>query len=192
MKHLVFGILIIGLMFFYSHKAYAEEVSPGMLPPNPFYFMKKFSRSLRRIFTPDPIKRAELELRILDQSALEVKKLSQIIDDEESITNAIENYEDNLNRLRLRLELLSNKNYNPETQSLLNKVAERRLAHEKILQASKTKYQGIEESFDPVIIPNQTGSGIGNDRGFDVKPKEQTETRESFGGVENIDIEPMR
>ena len=43
---------------------------PGILPSNPFYFTKESFRNLRRALTFNPVSRADLELRIVEQNSV--------------------------------------------------------------------------------------------------------------------------
>jgi len=121
----------------------AEIESPGILPTNPFYFIKKFGWSIRRVFTFNPVKKVELELRIADQRAAEIRKLSEVSEDEESIAKAAENYEDNVLRLKAKLEALKETSENPNIDVLLDKVIERSLKHQELFDELKNKHEEI-------------------------------------------------
>src|SRR3989304_1431905 len=72
-----------------------ENVSLGILPTNPFYFLKEWGRELRRAFVFNPVKRAEFELKITDEKAGELEKVSNIDgDNERGIDRAVSNYEE--------------------------------------------------------------------------------------------------
>ena len=77
-----------------------EAVSPGILPTNPYYFVKKFGWGLRRFFAFDPVKKLELELERLDELAAETRKMSMLEADAALIESELENYKSGLDALR--------------------------------------------------------------------------------------------
>src|SRR3990167_11007107 len=58
-----------------------EVEDPGMLPTSPFYFLKNWTRTIKRTITFDQTKKAELELEIINQQAAEIKKEEEIAPD---------------------------------------------------------------------------------------------------------------
>jgi hypothetical protein len=75
MRKLLFTVII--LIFLSVNLAQASN-DVGLLPSNPFYFLKEWRRDLRGFFTINPIKRAELELQIIREKSAEIKKLRLI------------------------------------------------------------------------------------------------------------------
>ena len=81
--------------------------NPGMLPTSPFYFLKNWGRSIKRIVTIDPVKKADLELDIANQQAAEIKKMEEVSPDKiAAITKATEKYQANMERLKNIIEAL--------------------------------------------------------------------------------------
>lgn len=81
-------LLIIALFFillsssgtlgtFGPNLAHAQE-NAGLLPTNPFYFLKEWRRGVAGLLTIRPAKRAELELQTIREKSLEIKKLKSI------------------------------------------------------------------------------------------------------------------
>lgn len=146
MKRLLFGITILGLIFFSGNKSYAQEVNPGMLPTNPFYFVKKFSWGIQRAFTFNKLRRFELELKISDQQAAEIRKLEELGLDLDVIQSAGEEYEANLRRLKTSLEELNAITSNSlSVQKILNAVNDRLLEHQEFLDALSSKNESVIE-----------------------------------------------
>lgn len=98
----------------------------GLLPTNPFYFIKEWGRGMRRIFTFDVLKKAQWESEILNSKLAELKRLTALKVDSESIGLALENYLEGLSGLRLRLQglqsLAGSQIRNPLSDRLLEQV----------------------------------------------------------------------
>lgn len=111
----------------------------GLLPDNPFYFLKNWRREIIKFFTFDPVKKAELELRYSDEKLVETAKVvdencgenatTKIIQcNEKALQKAFNNYFESQQRLAKRLESLDEKN--PNTEKLLTKLGERVILHQ--------------------------------------------------------------
>ncbi|HEY4499516.1 MAG TPA: Kazal-type serine protease inhibitor domain-containing protein [Candidatus Paceibacterota bacterium] len=125
--------------------------NPGILPGNPFYFLKEWSRGVRRVFTFDPVARVEYELRIANQKAAEAKKIEEVKpEDTEAIMGALQNYQEAQERLKDRLEALEEKSQNPEIDNLLNKVTDRSVQHQKVFDEIAQKFEKESEIHDLV------------------------------------------
>lgn len=119
---------------------------PGMLPTSPFYFLKNWGRGVKRIFTFNPIKKAELELNIVNQRAAEIKKIQEIGTDRiEAISGAIDKYRANVERLKERLETISETSQNPNVDKLMEKLVERSIKHQELFDGLKQKFEGQED-----------------------------------------------
>lgn len=137
-----------------------EEVSfadinveePTLLPSSPIYFFKNWGRGMRKFFTFNPVKKAELELRFADEKIAETKKLADASPEKtKAIENAIENYRRSQKALKSRLESLEKTSQNPNVDSLLEKLTDRAVKHEKLFAELKEKFEGqkgLEEKFD--------------------------------------------
>ncbi len=116
--------------------------NPGILPSSPFYFLKEWQRGIKKIFTFDPVKKAELELEESNERAAEIKKLEEITPSNiEAITKAATNYQKNIERLKNRLEGLKETSQNPNIDKLLDKLVERSLQHQQLFDNLKTKFE---------------------------------------------------
>lgn len=65
------------LIFSSTNLVYAEN-NIGLLPTNPFYFIKEWQRGVKSFFTVSAVKRAELELAVIREKSAEIKKLQAI------------------------------------------------------------------------------------------------------------------
>lgn len=82
--------------------------SSGLLPTNPFYFLKEWGREFRKLVSTSAIKKAELEFNVASEKAAEVQKLTEISpDDLSAIVKAIVNYNNSLDQLVKRLKAIS-------------------------------------------------------------------------------------
>jgi len=103
----------------------------GLLPTNPFYFLKEWRRGLQRIFIFNAIERLESDLDILHDKAIELKKLQEISQHNlTDLSRALQNYQVSAERLQTHLEALKETSLNPNLDRLLNKLTERLLRHQ--------------------------------------------------------------
>ena len=148
---------VFGLVFLLFSPVLAEEnpqlnkntpviENPGVLPSNPFYFLKEWRRGIKRFFTFDPVAKLELELKVVAEKAVEVLKVQEALpDDEESVMRAIENYRDAQERLKSRLKSLRDTSKNPNIDRLLDQLAERAIQHEALFDDLADKFNEQSE-----------------------------------------------
>src|SRR3989344_1140152 len=119
--------------------------SSGILPTNPFYFLKEWRRSVQRVFARSPLRRAELELNITNQQAAEINQLEELAPENISaLQNAITNYTESAVRLRARLEELGETSENPNVDKLLEQLTERVLKHQQLFNGLAGKFEEKE------------------------------------------------
>jgi hypothetical protein len=157
----VFGLFVSGVAFA-DHGAetevqavqQAESVTladlevedAGLLPTSPFYFFKNWQRGIQSFFTFNPIAKADLEMRFTNEKAAELKTVQeQRPDDERAITQALSNFENSQERLKVRLERVRETSDNPNVDRLLNKVVEKSVVHAKLLEEIKGKGSNFED-----------------------------------------------
>lgn len=121
---------------------------PGILPTNPFYFFKEFARGVRRLFILDPVDRAKYELDVVNQKAAELKAVEAMGVGEEALTKAVENYSENMSRLRSRLEALRQESGNPNIDRLLESIGERAIQHQELLDDLSERYDTIRAKLE--------------------------------------------
>ena len=120
---------------------------PGLLPTNPFYFLKEWGRTVRQVFTLNPVSKAELELRIVNEKAAETKKVQESRPGEtEAIQEALRNYQESQTRLKTRIEGLKETSQNPNVDRLLGELADRTVKHEKLFDELAKKFEGQTET----------------------------------------------
>lgn len=139
------GLLLINPIFAFTFKDLGAE-DPGILPTNPFYFLKEWRRGISRFFTTNPIAKAGLELNVLNEKAAEVLKVKETLPDNlQAIKNAIENYQKAQQRLKLRLESLKEPPRNPNVDKLLRQLAEKVAKHEKLFDSILVEFEDQPE-----------------------------------------------
>lgn len=122
-----------------------EVAEPTLLPSSPFYFFKNFTRGILRVFTFDPVRKADLELRFADEKLAETKKLADTSPERaDAISRAIENYKQSQEALKNRIESLRETSQNPNVDKLLEKFADRAVKHEKLFAELKEKFDTKE------------------------------------------------
>lgn len=120
--------------------------NPGILPTSPFYFFKNWGRIIRRTITFDPVKKANLELEIANQQVAEINQMKEVSPERiDSIVRATENYQSNVERLKIRLDELKETSKNPNVDALLEKLADRSVKHQQLFDELKKKFENQDE-----------------------------------------------
>ena len=102
----------------------------GTLPTSPFYFFKEWRRGIGRLFTFNPVAKAELELKIANEKAVEVLKVEEAKpNNSEAIKKAIENYTNSQEKLKKKINSLKETSKNPNIEKLLEKLDSQTLKH---------------------------------------------------------------
>jgi len=122
---------------------------PGILPTSRLYFFKEWGRGIQRFFTFNSVKKAELELRFVNEKAAEAKKVEELRpEDNNAIKKALENYQKAQVRLTARFEAVKDTSENPNVDRLLGKFTERAVLHEKLFEQLQEKYEEKTEIKD--------------------------------------------
>jgi len=120
--------------------------NPGILPTSPFYFLKNIKRAAQRVFTLDPVKKADLELNIVNEQAAEIKKLEEVAPERvNAIARAADNYQQDMERLKQRLESIQETSQNPNIDKLAEKIADNFIKHQQLFSELKSKFENNEE-----------------------------------------------
>ena len=165
-KYLMLSVFLPGLFFYNQASAKIDEsvllaqaaevtiedlgiADAGLLPTNPFYFFKELGRSFRRLTTFDPVARAGLELRIVNEKAAELKMVEQLSGGNQvAVAKAIRNYRDNQARLKEEFSALEANIDGPDAEKLFSDLADRAVKHEKLFDSLGQKFSGDEEIKD--------------------------------------------
>ena len=99
--------------------------NPGLLPTNPFYFIKSWRRTAQRTITLNLIKKTELELDILNEKSSEISRLYDVLDGgSEAIRDAVRPYNESLDRFQSYANGIKDNSKNIQVDKLLNKALE--------------------------------------------------------------------
>src|SRR3989344_3744330 len=104
---------------------------PGLLPTSRFYFLKNWGRGVQTFFSFGAEKKANLELKITKEKALENYRRSQEI-------------------LKNRLESLRETSENPNIDRLLGSISERIVLHEKLFDEIQKRHEEVGETVERV------------------------------------------
>lgn len=135
---------LIAVLISISAPTFAQD-NVGLLPTNPFYFLKEWGRSFRKAITASPVKKAALQLQVLDEKIAELNKLVEILPKNiNGITRAINNYADQMSRLQENFEALKETSVNPNVDRLLDDLVQRSLKHEQLFNELNLKVAASE------------------------------------------------
>jgi len=150
-------VVVLSFVLMQAQIAFAFEIPKaiglepaGMLPTNPFYFVKEIGWGIKRLFTFGSVGKAELELTIAEKKLSEIKKLSETGKDEKVIAKATQDYQDSLNRLKNKVEALKDTSKNPDIDKLLGNVVMRGLIHQEIFENLRETHSGINDKLSNV------------------------------------------
>ena len=121
--------------------------SAGILPSNPFYFLKEWTRGIKKSFAFSAIKKAELQLEIVNERAAELKKLKEILSlDSKVLTSSLTLYKDSLDFLKEKIKNLNIEDsvVDSRNDSFLNRLSENTIKHIKLF--SELKEDGDDEN----------------------------------------------
>ena len=86
--------MIVGALLGSPLAVFAQESSPGLLPTNPFYFLKNWSRGVQSLLVRSPLRRAELALGVVNTKEEELRSVVRIIpESDEAVSRAAANYQ---------------------------------------------------------------------------------------------------
>jgi len=144
--------IIIGLVF--SSLAFAQEENlnataetgeevtaedlgisdPKILPDSPIYFLKQLWRGIRNAFTFNKIARANLRLQFAGEALLEAKKLAEKTDEAGGLETALENYNQQIERIQNRVEAIQQQaEENPRLNRFLNNFTQKTALHQRLM-----------------------------------------------------------
>ncbi len=142
---IIIGYWLITLTAAAQSKVTTDDLgikNPGMLPSSPFYFLKEWQRTLTKFFTFNPIKKVELELQYANERAAEIKKMKEVAPKNfQAITKAVDNYEENMEQLKMQLQKVTTTSQNPNIDKLINNVVDTSIRHQELFDNLKNKFE---------------------------------------------------
>lgn len=120
--------------------------SSGLLPSNPFYFLKEWGRGFRKLLSANPSNRAQMELNVLNEKAAELKKLDEIVTGHiPALERALESYLESLARLQENLSAIKEEPGSQSLSALSDNLIARGLRHFRLLEDIASKYSNEKE-----------------------------------------------
>lgn len=158
-------IILISAILFSSNPARAAESptasKPLILPTNPFYFLKELSRGAQKTLTFNAFKKAELELKILNEKFAELKKLNEVISQNDvALRKTLDNYQKEFETLSVQINnlLTGSKNYQPEfIKSFINSAFTHLIFLSELSDKTSEKSQRKINELTPKIIKTIVG-----------------------------------
>ncbi len=140
---LFLGIFLLLLVFSYVYAAdYLNTSATGMLPSNPFYVLKEIWRGIVKFFIFNTVKRAEFELKILNEKAVELETvMEKDIPSSVDISKALLNYRDSLDSMTDHLVSLKNSSQNQDAEDLIKSVSGQLADDIKMLEYVQDKFK---------------------------------------------------
>lgn len=138
---------------------------PGMLPGNPFYFLKEWGREVKRTFSFNVVKKAETQLQIVNERAAEIKKLKDLLPSgNKAFIKSLDNYQKSVDLLKERIESLTELS-GSETDVFLDQLADSIIKQIKLFSEikdsvgdkNKVKISELQEKITQIIadIPSK-------------------------------------
>jgi len=122
-----------------------EVADPGLLPTSPFYFFKEWGRGVQSFFAFNAVSKAEFQAKVSNEKAAELQAVAKLDpQNEAAIERALSNFASSQERLTTRLELVRETSENPNVDRLLDRIAQRTILHEKLLEEVKGKHEDKE------------------------------------------------
>ncbi|MDO8466932.1 MAG: hypothetical protein Q7S83_02200 [bacterium] len=125
--------------------------SSGLLPSNPFYFLKEWGRGFRKLLSASASNRAQLELNVLNEKAAELKKLEEIATGNLfAIDRALDSYLDSLSRLMENLEAIKDELGSSKLSAISEDLISQGLRHFRLLEDLSNKYSNEKASLEKI------------------------------------------
>jgi hypothetical protein len=99
---------------------------PKVLPDSPFYFLKNWGRAIGLFFAFNPVKKAELRLKIANEKLMEAKKLVEMKKDPKLIERTLNEFQNEIGKISQE----SGENLKKFSEKLIHQ----QILHQKILQ----------------------------------------------------------
>ncbi len=126
-----------------SVSADLEVKSVGVLPTSPFYFIKEAGRAIQTFFTFNAEKKAELKAKIAEDKLIEAKIISEKEPENKgALEKALQNYQEQKDELKTRLQKLTETSKNPNISSLIQKIDEKIATHTELFNRLIIKIGG--------------------------------------------------
>jgi len=121
----------------------------SVLPGNPFYFVKEWSRGIQSFFAFNSTKKAELKLKFSNERLMELKEVVRLEKGSEVIEDCTKRYREEVEKIKAQTERIKEKTENnPDVDKFLQKYTNHQILHQKLLE--KLEDQVPAESFEKI------------------------------------------
>jgi len=139
----------------------------GLLPTSKFYFLKEWGRSIERFFTRKPIARAELELRTLEEKALEIRALAdKELKDNSAYKKGLLGYQKTRVKLVEDLSEIPPEEAGARIDALIDKIKEHLLQESDVIRPLEIRFaedEDFKEELEKINIDDllfENGEGL--------------------------------
>ena len=116
----------------------AEDLGVGkpmILPDNPFYFLKTWTRNIRQAFAFRNVVKAELMEKFANEKLVELKEMVKREKSVEVIKRAADNYEGEIEKIKdVTAKIKEKAQESPEVEKFLDKFVKHQILHQRVLQ----------------------------------------------------------
>lgn len=124
---------------------------PTILPDNPLYPAKNLWWKIRTKLTFNPVKKAELQLKIANSKLLEAKKLAQKTGKDEILKQALQNYQGEMDIVQNRIEVLKEKaSENPKIDKFLDNYTDKAIKQQRLMARLEQQLTDKPEVLDKI------------------------------------------
>ena len=128
----------------------------GLLPSNPFYFLKEWGRGVRKFFTSSSVRKARLEFDVVNEKAAELGRLVEITPNNKvGLVAAFDNYTLAVGNLEARLTGFTETVTNPAVSQLVGDILSRSIQHRNLFDQLDFKFSGDQAIHEAVSTANR-------------------------------------
>ncbi|MBD3282440.1 MAG: hypothetical protein GF387_02415 [Candidatus Portnoybacteria bacterium] len=125
---------------------------PQLLPSSPFYFLKDAWRAIKSTFTFNSVNKAKLKLQFASERLLEIEEMIEEQKNNKDIEGALDSYNEELERLRSRIEeLKGTAQDNGKIDQLLDRLTDRAMKHHRIMQQLQEKLSDNPKALNKML-----------------------------------------
>lgn len=133
----------------------------GILPSNPFYFLKVWARGVKETFTFGVLKKAELQLQYFNEKAAELKKLEEIIPFKtETLGESVDGYLESAGQLENYVDQLKGAAKDSKIEKFFGDLAGYLLKHSQLFDELKSKFKWQPDLEKKLEISREKINGI--------------------------------
>ena len=154
-KIFLFSLMIMFLFTGVVSAHSADLPEPGMLPDNPFYFLKSWSEGLGTLFTLGAVAKAERFAYLSEKRLSEADELSEG-DNRDKAEKAIERYEKNIEKAIMKATEAKERGF--DVDEILEHISIMTLKHQEVLAAVYERVpEQARESIENAMITSMHG-----------------------------------